>query len=43
VLVEGGYSGYISSEWEGWHWDDTPDPFVMVEAQQRLIRRILHQ
>jgi hypothetical protein len=41
VLVEGGYSGYISSEWEGWHWDNRSDPWTMVEGQQRLMRGIL--
>jgi sugar phosphate isomerase/epimerase len=41
VLVEGGYSGYISSEWEGWHWDNRSDAFAMVEGQQRLMRGIL--
>jgi hypothetical protein len=41
VLVESGYSGYISSEWEGWHWDDTPDPFAMVQNHHRLLESIL--
>jgi sugar phosphate isomerase/epimerase len=41
VLVEGGYTGYISSEWEGWHWDDRSDAWTMVEGQQRLMAGIL--
>nr|BBE36491.1 C-glucoside lyase alpha subunit [Microbacterium sp.] len=39
-LVDAGYTGYISSEWEGWHWNTTDDPFEMVAWQHRLMRRI---
>ncbi|MQY02092.1 sugar phosphate isomerase/epimerase family protein [Actinomadura macrotermitis] len=39
-LVEAGYEGYISTEWEGWHWNDTDDPFEMVAAQHRLSERV---
>jgi hypothetical protein len=41
LLAEGGYDGYVSSEWEGWHWDPSPDPFAMVQGHQALSRRIL--
>ena len=41
LLVENGYNGAISSEYEGWHWDTTSDPFEMVVRQQELSRRIL--
>jgi hypothetical protein len=41
LLVDVGYTGYISSEWEGWHWDSSPDPFEMVEAHHRLSRAVL--
>jgi hypothetical protein len=41
MLVDGGYTGFVSSEYEGWHWDTTSDPFEMVVRQQELCRRIL--
>lgn len=41
IFVEGGYTGYISSEWEGWHWNWKPDGFEMVAAHHRLCERIL--
>ncbi len=41
VFVCGGYRGYLSSEYEGWHWDTTSDPYEMVTRQQRVIRRVL--
>ncbi|WP_194820495.1 sugar phosphate isomerase/epimerase [Nocardia sp. XZ_19_385] len=40
-LVAAGYDRYISTEWEGWHWNDTDDPFEMVAAQHQLSERIL--
>ena len=40
-LVEGGYTGFISSEWEGWHWIDNKDPFDEIAAQHDLSRRVL--
>lgn len=40
-LVEGGYTGYISSEWEGWHWITDKDAFEVIDAQHALSRRIL--
>jgi hypothetical protein len=41
VLVDGGYGGYISSEYEGWHWNTQSDPFEMVARHQALIRSVL--
>jgi sugar phosphate isomerase/epimerase len=43
VLVEGGYTGYISSEYEGWHWDIASDAFEMVQREQRIIRGVLDE
>ncbi|MDW8337759.1 MAG: sugar phosphate isomerase/epimerase, partial [Thermoleophilia bacterium] len=41
VLVAGGYDGYISSEYEGWHWDTASDAFEMVARQQAVCRAAL--
>jgi hypothetical protein len=41
VLVDGGYTGYISSEYEGWHWNTDADAFELVERQQALCRSVL--
>jgi hypothetical protein len=41
VLVEGGYTGYISSEYEGWHWNTESDAFEMVARMQALCRHVL--
>jgi hypothetical protein len=43
LFAEGGYTGFVSSEYEGWHWDTTSDCFDMVVRQQELCRRILAQ
>jgi Xylose isomerase-like TIM barrel len=43
VLVDGGYSGYISSEYEGWHWNTKSDAFELVARQQALSRSVLEQ
>jgi hypothetical protein len=43
VFYDGGYEGYVSSEWEGWHWDASFDPFTMVAGHQALERRILER
>jgi hypothetical protein len=40
-LVEGGYDRYISTEWEGWHWNKKDDPFDMVAKQHSLSERVL--
>ena len=43
VLVAGGYDGFISSEYEGWHWNTRADAFEMVARQQALCRRALEK
>ena len=43
VLVEHGYTGYVSSEYEGWHWDIESDAFEMVARQQALCRQVLRR
>jgi sugar phosphate isomerase/epimerase len=43
VLVDGGYDGYISSEYEGWHWDTRSDAFEIVARHQALCRRLLER
>jgi sugar phosphate isomerase/epimerase len=39
VFIDHGYSKTISSEWEGFHWNRTADPFEMIAKQQDLLRR----
>ena len=43
VLVEGGYEGYVSSEWEAHAWADMDDQdgFEMVRRHQELYRTLL--
>ena len=41
VLVEGGYTGYISSEWEGHAYTDEVSGWDMCRAQHDLCRRLL--
>jgi Xylose isomerase-like TIM barrel len=43
VLVEGGYTGYISSEYEGWHWNTRADAFEMVAGEQALMQSVLEK
>lgn len=43
VLVRGGYDGYVSSEYEGWHWNTRDDAFEMVTRQQALCRSVLEK
>ena len=43
VLVEGGYAGYIASEYEGWHWNTQADAFEMVAREQALLRTVLEK
>jgi sugar phosphate isomerase/epimerase len=38
LLVDIGYSGAVSSEYEGWHWNHWDDPFDIVRAEQALQR-----
>ncbi|WP_459385683.1 sugar phosphate isomerase/epimerase family protein [Arthrobacter humicola] len=37
-LVENGYSGAISSEYEGWHWNNWQDPFDIIRGEQAVQR-----
>lgn len=37
-LVENGYSGAISSEYEGWHWNNWEDPFEIIRGEQAVQR-----
>ena len=37
-LVETGYTGAISSEYEGWHWNYWDDAFEIVAGEQALQR-----
>jgi Xylose isomerase-like TIM barrel len=39
LWVRCGYSAAISSEWEGFHWNDWENPFDVVAGEQALIRR----
>lgn len=41
ILRDGGYTGYISSEWEGSIWNEGADPFEFVKRHQDLMRRHL--
>jgi sugar phosphate isomerase/epimerase len=43
LLAEGGYDGYISSEWEGHAFADigVMDPFVVVKQQQDLMKQYM--
>ena len=38
LLVENGYSGAISSEYEGWHWNNWQDPFDIIRGEQAVQR-----
>jgi sugar phosphate isomerase/epimerase len=44
-FVEGGYRGYLSSEWEGHAFADLgeSDPIVLVQQQHRLMRRAIEE
>ena len=41
VFTEGGYDGYISSEYEGSAFTDEFDAFDQVEKQHKLFKKIL--
>jgi sugar phosphate isomerase/epimerase len=41
VLKRGGYTGYISCEYEGHHWAKEREAFAQIKAVQNLIRRCL--
>lgn len=38
LLVENGYSGAISSEYEGWHWNYWQSPFDIIAGEQAVQR-----
>jgi len=38
LLVDNGYSGAISSEYEGWHWNSWQSPFDIIAAEQAVQR-----
>jgi sugar phosphate isomerase/epimerase len=41
VFRDAGYTGTMSSEWEGSSWAAEPDGFAMVKAHQQMVRRHL--
>jgi len=41
VLVDSGYTGYLSSEWEGHTYTDAVSGWDMVAGQHKLFRRLL--
>lgn len=41
ALLEVGYEGFISSEWEGWHWVSGRDGFAVIEQHHALLRRLI--
>ena len=43
LWVRSGYSGAISAEWEGFHWNDWDDPFDQVAGLQALVRDGAHR
>lgn len=38
LLVENGYKGAVSSEYEGWHWNYWQSPFDIIRAEQAVQR-----
>lgn len=38
LLVDNGYKGAISSEYEGWHWNHWESPFEIIRAEQAVQR-----
>ncbi|GLJ61284.1 hypothetical protein GCM10017576_14130 [Microbacterium barkeri] len=38
LLVENGYNGAISSEYEGWHWNHWQSPFEIIAGEQAVQR-----
>jgi sugar phosphate isomerase/epimerase len=38
LLVENGYSGAVSSEYEGWHWNYWQSPFEIIAGEQAVQR-----
>jgi hypothetical protein len=39
--ADAGYTGSISSEYEGFHWNDWSSPFDEVDGHQKRIREIM--
>ena len=38
LLVDIGYNGAVSSEYEGWHWNSWESPFDIIKAEQAVQR-----
>jgi|GEM_PF-304527 len=38
LLVENGYDGAVSSEYEGWHWNHWQSPFEIIASEQKVQR-----
>ncbi|HEX7835571.1 MAG TPA: sugar phosphate isomerase/epimerase, partial [Pseudolysinimonas sp.] len=38
LLVDIGYNGAISSEYEGWHWNYWESPFDIIRGEQAVQR-----
>ena len=38
LLVDIGYTGAISSEYEGWHWNYWQSPFDIIRGEQAVQR-----
>jgi hypothetical protein len=43
VLLDGGYTGYISSEWEGHAYTDAVSGWDMIAAQHRLLHKLFSE
>jgi hypothetical protein len=43
VLLDGGYTGYISSEWEGHAYTDAVSGWDMVAAQHKLLHNLFSE
>lgn len=41
IFVEAGYDGYISSEWEAWHWVADRDARTMIQKHHAMQTRFL--
>ena len=38
LLVQNGYTGAVSSEYEGWHWNHWQSPFDIIAGEQAVQR-----
>jgi len=43
VFVRHGYSGFISSEWEGWHWDRDSDATTLIRKHHQLVGGLIDE